>query len=251
MKWTPRVGPLAVVDDWKSGLAPSLRSRHLRRRLLLSRWACGQRASVVQAQRHVHGVVGQWSGDPFAPDRHRGSAGQGLMRPPAVVKADPRGGNGGDGHFSKPRAVSANGVGLFRPLLGLSVGSFTRPDQSLISFQSFELPLEPLSSGPSCLQSLLSPPTSPSSCRQSWRVSRRSPRSSRRSPRSSRRSSRRSMRRVSARTMFPFWNTPLPANADACAALMPAYGIMFSAIIRTGRTTIIARRHLQVIRFLH
>ena len=120
---------------------------------------------------------------------------------------------------------------------------------SVISFQSFELPVEPLSSGPSCLQSLLSPPTTPSSCRQSWRVSRRSPRSSRRSPRSSRRSSRRSMRRVSARTMFPFWNRPLPANAAAGVALMPADEIKLSA--RTDKKTLGSRRRLQVIRFLH
>ena len=58
---------------------------------LLTRWGCGRRESVVQAQRYVHGVVGQHPGDVLAPHRHRGSPGQRLMRPPAVVKADPRG----------------------------------------------------------------------------------------------------------------------------------------------------------------
>lgn len=124
------------------------------------------------------------------------------------------------------------------------------PDpRSVISFQSFELPVDPLSSGPSFLQSLLSPPTTPSSCRQSWRVSCRSPRSSRRSPRSSRRSSRRSMRRVSARTMFPSWNRPLPANAAAGVALIPADEIKLS--VRTDKRALEFRRRLQVIRFLH
>jgi hypothetical protein len=53
-------------------------------------WACGQRASVVQAQRHVHSQLAESTVDAFAPDRHRRAVGEPLVRTPAIVKGDPR-----------------------------------------------------------------------------------------------------------------------------------------------------------------
>jgi hypothetical protein len=52
--------------------------------LRLRLWACGRRASVVQARRHVH------SGFPVAaPDRHWRPVAQRLMRASAIIKSDP------------------------------------------------------------------------------------------------------------------------------------------------------------------
>jgi hypothetical protein len=52
--------------------------------------ACGQRASVVQAQRHVHRPIAESTADGFAPDRHRRAVAKRLVRTLAVVKGDPR-----------------------------------------------------------------------------------------------------------------------------------------------------------------
>jgi len=54
-------------------------------------WGCGQRASVVQAQRHIHSPSAERSGDGVAPHRHRRSVCQRLVRSPVVVKCDPIG----------------------------------------------------------------------------------------------------------------------------------------------------------------
>jgi hypothetical protein len=79
VKWTRLGGPLGHRCCLE-GPAPSS-SRHAGRLLwLLSRWACGRRESVVQAKRHVHGVLAQAAGDALAPYHHRGPAGQGLVR---------------------------------------------------------------------------------------------------------------------------------------------------------------------------
>ena len=47
--------------------------------------------SVVQAQHHVHSFVAERAGDAVAPDLHRCTVVQRLMRAPIVVKADPFG----------------------------------------------------------------------------------------------------------------------------------------------------------------
>jgi hypothetical protein len=52
-------------------------------------WVCGQRASVVQAQRHIHSRVAERTGDRVAPYRHRRTAVQRLVGPDAVVEGDP------------------------------------------------------------------------------------------------------------------------------------------------------------------
>src|SRR5689334_11336697 len=54
-------------------------------------WACGQRVSVVQAQRHVHSPLAERTGDAIAPDCHRRAISQRLMRPPEIVEGDPGG----------------------------------------------------------------------------------------------------------------------------------------------------------------
>ena len=52
-------------------------------------WGCGQRASVVQAQRHIHSPFAAGADDGVAPDGDRRPVRQRLMRPPVVVECDP------------------------------------------------------------------------------------------------------------------------------------------------------------------
>jgi len=61
--------------------------------LLLLRWlwVCGQRASVVQAQRHIHSLLAEPAGDAATPDRHWRPVCQRLMRARMVIKGDPFG----------------------------------------------------------------------------------------------------------------------------------------------------------------
>ena len=82
----PSRGPLGpglkveAAPFWPSSISSCL--------LLLWRpWAFGQRASVVQAQRHVHSPLAERA----APDHHRRPVVQRLMRARVVVKADPSG----------------------------------------------------------------------------------------------------------------------------------------------------------------
>jgi hypothetical protein len=53
-----------------------------------------RRASVVQAQRHVHGVVGEQASDALAPDGHRCPVAERLMRAAAIVESNPGGDSG-------------------------------------------------------------------------------------------------------------------------------------------------------------
>src|SRR5690625_3393986 len=54
-------------------------------------WACRQRASVVQAQRHVHNRAADFRSEmPIAPHRHRRPVAQRLVWACLVIKADPR-----------------------------------------------------------------------------------------------------------------------------------------------------------------
>lgn len=56
--------------------------------MLLLLWACEQRISVVQAQRHVRSYFRQSSADAFAPGRRRRAATQRLMWA-VFVKSEP------------------------------------------------------------------------------------------------------------------------------------------------------------------
>jgi hypothetical protein len=87
LKWTPSVGPLGPFLSWKLGRSDLLNpSCYMHLLLLLRLWACGQCASVVQAQRHVHSRVAERAGGAVAPDRHRGAVAERLVRTTAVVK---------------------------------------------------------------------------------------------------------------------------------------------------------------------
>lgn len=92
---------------------------------MLRLWACGQRASVVQAQRHVHSRVGASVADAVAPDGHRRAMAERLMRATGVVKDDPR---------SDPGArFAAVGVAFEIDVLVLE-----RAPQPLVAYASFE-----------------------------------------------------------------------------------------------------------------
>lgn len=52
-------------------------------------WGCGQRASVFQAQRHIHSLLAKRAGDAVAPDRDRRPVRQRLVRAAGIVERDP------------------------------------------------------------------------------------------------------------------------------------------------------------------
>jgi hypothetical protein len=54
--------------------------------LLLRLWVCGQRESVVQAQRHIHSRK-EFTRDAVAPDRHRRPVLQRLMWAQEIIEA--------------------------------------------------------------------------------------------------------------------------------------------------------------------
>ena len=57
LKWTPPFGPLEAVigvEVWPSSSSDLFKLSFLG---LLCLWVCGQRASAVQAQRHVHSLA--------------------------------------------------------------------------------------------------------------------------------------------------------------------------------------------------
>src|SRR5262249_55645241 len=58
--------------------------------LLWQLWACGQRASVVQAQRHVHSRRAEGAGDALAPHRQGRPIAEPLMGAIAVVEGHPQ-----------------------------------------------------------------------------------------------------------------------------------------------------------------
>src|SRR3954452_17999531 len=57
--------------------------------LLVQLWACGQRASVVQAKRQVHSLSAEGAARAGAPHRQGRLSTQRLMRPARIVERDP------------------------------------------------------------------------------------------------------------------------------------------------------------------
>src|SRR5262249_19788400 len=74
---------------WNRGRSDLLNRSSCDLLLLLRLWACGQRASVVQAQRHVHSRVEESSADALAPCRHRRAPSERLVRTAGVVEGEP------------------------------------------------------------------------------------------------------------------------------------------------------------------
>ena len=69
--------------------SPEIVSSSYKNLRLLRLWVCGQRASVVQAQRHIHSLGAERITHAVAPHRHRRPVRQRLVRPPVIVEGQP------------------------------------------------------------------------------------------------------------------------------------------------------------------